>query len=298
MERVRSVASPPSLPGLARRVPLYLGATRFQESVFALPFAYTGMILAADGLPTWQQFVWITVAMVAARTLGMAANRVIDRHIDAANPRTADRHLPRGRLGAAEMTALALAAAGVFLFAASQLNTLALVLAPVAAAYLVLYPYTKRYTWTTNLMLGWALAIAPAAAWIGVRGSLGGEPVLLSAAVALWAGSFDILYHTQDREFHLSSGLHSVAQRFGVEAAFWWARVLDTAALGSLLGLGLWMDLGPWYFAGVGVAAAILVYKHRMISPADLSRLNVAFFRMNAYVSTTVLLATLIAVLT
>ena len=298
MERVRPIVLPPSLPDLARRVPLYLGATRFQENVFALPFAYTGMILAADGLPTWQQFIWITVAMVAARTLGMAANRVIDRHIDAANPRTADRHLPRGRIRAGEMTALALVATGVFLFAASQLNTLALVLAPVAVAYLVLYPYTKRYTWTTNLMLGWALAIAPAAAWIGVRGSLSGEPVLLSAAVALWAGSFDILYHTQDREFHLSSGLYSVAQRFGIEAAFRWARTLDAAALGCLLGLGLWMDLGPWYFARVGVAAAILVYKHRMISPADLSRLNTAFFRMNAYVSTTILLATLIAVLT
>ncbi len=297
MTAQRSTVQPrPSVP-LARKVPLFLEAIKFQESIFALPFAYTGMVLAADGWPTWRQFLWITVAMVSARTLGMAANRIIDRHIDALNPRASARHLPSGKLKTADMVVPALLSLGVFLFAASRLNGLALALAPVAAAYLVFYPYTKRFTWTANLLLGWALAIAPSAAWIGVRGSLDGQPVLLSCAVAFWAGSFDILYHAQDYEFHKGHGLHSVARRFGVVAAFWWARVLDVLAVGCLLALGLWMGLAFPYYIGLAVATALLIYKHRMVSPHDLSRLGFAFFRTNAYVSTTMFLATLVAVL-
>ena len=280
-----------------QKFPLLFEAIRVQESIFALPFAYTGMVLAADGLPTWHQFAWITVAMVSARSLGMSANRIIDRHIDARNPRAADRHLPSGRLGVADMAALTLVALGVFLFSAAQLNTLALALAPVAAAYLIVYPFTKRFTWAANLLLGWALAIAPSAAWIGVRGSLSWEPVLLSLVVALWAGSFDILYHTQDQEFHLREGLHSVAERFGIAVAFWWARVLDALALACLLVLGLWMDLGYPFLAGWALALGVLAYKHRMVSPGDLSRLNIAFFRINAYVSTIVFASVLAAVL-
>ena len=191
-----------TLTNTARKVPLMLGAINFQESLYALPFAYTGMLLAARGLPTLGQFVWITVAMVSARTVGMAANRVIDRHVDARNPRNAERHLPSGRLRVADLGALTAVALVVFLFAAWRLNTLALALAPVAVAYLVFYPYTKRFTWTANLLLGWALAIAPSAAWIGVTGSYGWQPFVLSLAVATWAGSFDILYHTQDRDFY------------------------------------------------------------------------------------------------
>ena len=149
-----------------RKVPLFLDAIKFHESIFALPFAYMGMVLAARGLPTWHQFIWITVAMVSARTVGMAANRVIDRHIDAKNPRSASRHIPAGLLKVPEVIALTLVALVIFLFAASQLNGLALALAPVAAIYLIVYPYTKRFTWTANLLLGWALAISPTAAWI------------------------------------------------------------------------------------------------------------------------------------
>ena len=279
------------------KVPLFLQAIRFQESVFALPFAYAGMLLAADGLPTWSQFIWITVAMVAARTFGMSANRIIDRHIDARNPMAADRHLPAGKLKLMDMTAPAVIALVLFLFAASRLNNFALALAPVAAAYLVLYPYAKRFTWTANLLLGWALAIAPAAAWIGVRGSLSGEPVLLSVAVALWAGSFDTLYHMQDRDFHLKEGLHSIARRFGVAGALWWARVLDAMALGCLLALGMWMDLRFPFFIGWACVLAILAYKHGLVWTRGYSRTGVTFFRMNAYVSTVVLVATLIAVL-
>lgn len=270
---------------------------RFQESIFALPFAYTGMMLAADGFPSWRQFAWITVAMVSARTLGMSANRVIDRHIDARNARTAGRHLPSGRLRVFDMTALSAVAAAVFFLAAAQLNTLALALAPVAAAYLIAYPYAKRLTWAANLLLGWALAIAPSAAWIGVRGSLSWEPVLLSAAVASWAGSFDALYHTQDRDFYVSHGLHSIAQRFGVEGAFRWARALDTLAVVCLLALGVWMDLAYPYFVGCAAAAGLLVFKYTLVSPSDMSRMGVAFFRINAFVSAAVFAGTLVAVL-
>ena len=280
-----------------RKTPLFLDAVRFQESIFALPFAYTGMVLAARGLPTWHQFAWITVAMVSARTVGMSVNRVIDRHIDATNPRNAGRHLPSGLLSALEMTALALVSLVVFLFAAAQLNGMALALAPVAAAYLVFYPYTKRFTWTANLLLGWALAIAPAAAWIGVTGSLTWEAVLLSLAVALWAGSFDIIYHVPDMAFYIENGLHSVAQRFGLAVAFRGARTLDLLAIACLLTLGVWMELAWPYYLGWGVAAALMGYKHTLVSPSDTSRLGIAFFRMNAYISTSVFGGTLAAVL-
>ena len=282
---------------LATRLPLFLSAVRFQETIFALPFAYTGMVLAAEGLPTWHQFGWITTAMVGARTLGMAANRLIDHHIDARNPRTSGRHLPTGALASADVAVLAAAAAAVFVFAASRLNGLALALSPVAGAYLIAYPYTKRFTWATNLLLGWALAIAPAGAWIGVRGSLDWEIGLLSLAVASWAGGFDILYHVQDRDFYIGAGLHSVAQRFSVVAAFWMARALDLVAVAALVALGVWLGLAFPYFIGCAIAAALMAYKYRIVTPADISRMGLAFMRINAYVSTTMLVSTLIAVL-
>lgn len=288
----------------ARKIGLFLDAIKFHESIFALPFAYTGMILAvwvesggARWYPTLHQFIWITVAMVGARTVGMSANRIIDRYIDAQNPRNASRHLPSGKLSLRDMSLLTLAALVVFVFAAYQLNTLALALAPVAVAYLIFYPYTKRFTWMSNLLLGWALAIAPSAAWIGVTGSLTWQPVLLSLAVALWAGSFDILYHTQDYDFQKRAGLHSVASKFGIVGAFWWARILDPLALLVLVALGIWLGLSWPYYIGIALAAAFLVYKHRLVSPDDLSSLGMAFFRINAYVSTTMFVATLAAVL-
>ncbi len=280
---------------------MFLDAIKFHESVFALPFAYMGMTLAdvyagGDGFPGWRAFAWITVAMVSARTVGMSANRVIDRHIDAKNPRSAQRHIPQGILSAPEMTVMAAVAFAAFMFAAYQLNTLAFVLAPVATAYLVFYPYTKRFTWTANLLLGWALAISPSAAWIGVNGSLSLEPMLLSLSVALWAGSFDIIYHTQDFEFQRANGLHSVAARFGVVNAFRIARTLDVLAVLCLVSLWAWMGLGWPFIVACGVASCILWYKYRLVSPADLSKMGVAFGRINAYVSTTMLIGTLLAI--
>ena len=297
MEPVRHLSPARASHSVFQKTSQLLDAIKFHESIFALPFAYTGMVLAAEGLPTWRQFIWITVAMVSARIIGMSANRIIDRHLDARSPRHADRHLPSGKLEVTDMAWLTIVSLGVFFFSAAQLNTLALTLAPVAAAYMIVYPYTKRFTWAANLLLGWALAIAPSAAWIGVTGSLTWQPVLLSLTVALWAGSFDILYHTQDREFYVREGLHSVAQRFGMVAAFRWARGLDALALICLLSLGVWMTLSWPYYIGWAVAAGLLVYKHRLISPDDISRLGMAFFRINAYVSTTIFVGTLVAVL-
>ena len=299
-----------AIPSTAvRKMGLFLDAIKFHESIFALPFAYTGMILAiwteteaARWQPSIHQFIWISVAMVGARTVGMSANRIIDRYIDAENPRNASRHLPSGKLSVRDMTLLTLAALAIFIFAAYMLTDslskpLALILAPVAVAYLIFYPYTKRFTWASNLLLGWALAIAPSAAWIGITGSLTWQPVLLSLAVALWAGSFDILYHTQDHDFQKQAGLHSVASRFGIVGAFWWARVMDGLALVALIALGIWLALSWPYYIGIALAAGFLIYKHRLVSPDDLSSLGMAFFRINAYVSTTMLIATLLAVL-
>lgn len=294
MAEARHIAS--SDP-LLKRIPRFLDAVRFQESIFALPFAYSGMVLAANGLPTWQQFLWITVAMVSARTLGMSANRIIDRSIDAQNPRTAMRHLPAGLLRLSDMVVLTLVSAVVFFVAASLLNTLALTLAPVAAAYLIFYPFTKRFTWAASFFLGWALAIAPSAAWIGVQGSLDWAPVLLSTSVALWATGFDILYHAQDREFYAERGLYSVSRRFGIPAAFRISQTLDVLAVSCLLGVGVLLDLSFTYYVGCIVAAGVIAYKYRMVSPNDLSRMGVAFMRTNAFVSLSVFAGTLIDVL-
>ena len=282
---------------LLKRVPRFLDAVKFQESVFALPFAYSGMVLAANGWPTWGQFIWITVAMVSARTLGMSANRIIDRSIDAQNPRTSMRHLPAGLLRLSDMIALALIAGVVFFVAASLLNTLALSLAPVAAAYLIFYPFTKRFTWAASFFLGWALAIAPSAAWIGVLGSLDWAPVILSTSVALWAAAFDILYHAQDRQFYTDRGLHSVSQRFGILASFRIAQTLDILAVCCLIGVGVLLDLSVAYYLGCVVAAGVIAYKYRMVSPDDLSRMGVAFMRTNAFVSLSVFTGTLVDVL-
>ena len=283
-------------PSVFQRVLHLPDAIKFQESVFALPFAYSGMVLAAEGLPTWQQFLWITIAMVSARTLGMSANRIIDHHIDIENPRTSQRHLPRGLVLPIDMWALTIISGLVFFIAAAQLNLLALLLAPIAAAYLLFYPFTKRFTWAANFLLGWALAIAPSAAWIGVTGNLSWEPILLSTAVALWAGSFDILYHVQDIDFYRASGLHSVAERFGIKNAFRVSASLDAGAVVCLMGVGGLLDLPYPYYLGTILAAGIMAYKYKVVSPNDLSRMGTAFGRTNAIVSTTVFSGTLVSV--
>ena len=271
-----------AVPGKIR---LLLDSIRFEHTVFALPFAYLGMILASDGLPTLAPFLWITVAMASARTLAMSANRIIDRRLDAQNPRTAARPLPAGRIRLWEMTAMSVVSLGVFLLAAAMLNTLALALAPVAAVVVVGYSYTKRFTWTSHFVLGWADGIAPAGGWIAVTGSLTWEPVLMAFAVATWIGGFDILYACQDRDFDLQRGLHSIPQKFGIPAALMWAKGMHVLTAASLLAIGPWMGLGFPYYIGWALAAGLLVYEHRLVSPTDLSRLNMAFFNINGYIA-------------
>ena len=284
------------IPGF-QKAHLFIQAVRFEHTMFALPFAYLGMFLAADGWPTWSQFTWITVAMAAARTLAMSSNRLIHRKEDATNPRTAERHLVKGTLKPWEMGALVAASVIVFIFAASQLNTLTLVLAPVAAIYVIAYSYSKYYTWTSHLILGWADAIAPAGAWIAVTGSLGPEAVLLAAAVACWIGGFDIVYSCQDYAFDTAYGIHSIPRRFGLDGAFWWYRILHLITVATLITLGVWMDLGIWYYVGVIIATGLLVYEHTLVKPHDLSKLNRAFFTINSYIAVALLLFTSMDVL-
>jgi 4-hydroxybenzoate polyprenyltransferase len=253
------------------------------------------MFIAADGLPTASQFIWITIAMVMARTVGMTANRVIDKNIDALNPRTSSRHLPMGILKTPELIAPGIIALSIFIFASYKLNELALYLSPIAIVYLIVYPYTKRFTWAANIFLGWALAIAPAAAWIGVRGTLDIEVVLLSGAVAFWASSFDIIYHCQDVAFQKKESLHSVAKKFGLVNAFRIAKTFDAIALIFLVLFGIWISINPPFFIACAITMGLLFYKYALVKPDDLTKLGMAFMRINSLVSTTILAGALLS---
>ena len=279
---------------IAGRIPMYLGFVRIHEALFALPFAYMGMLLAAGGWPGWHDFIWINVAMAGARTLGMAANRFVHRKEDALNPRTANRHLPLGLIRPFEVILMMAVAAAVLFLAAAQLNPLALILAPVAAIYVVLYSYAKYFTWGCHFVLGWALAIAPTAAWVGVTGRLDLQPMLLSLAVAAWAGGFDVIYGCADVEFDRGYGVKSIAGRFGVGAALITAKIMHAASAASLLALGLWMDLGIFYFTGLGLAVALLIYENSLVTPTNLSKLTSPFFRYNSVISLVVLAFTVL----
>lgn len=296
MERVYDLISTKVFV-LLKKSRFFFEAVRFQETIFALPFAYTGMMLAAQGLPTLWQVLWITVAMVGGRTLGMSANRIIDRHIDYLNPRTANRHLPIGALSLRDMVPLTIVSFLVLVIAAGQLNTLSLVLSPFAAVYMVFYPYTKRFTWLGSLALGGALAIAPMGAWIGVTGTLEWAALLLPGAVFFWATSFDILYHVQDRDFYVKNGLHSIAQKLGTHLAFRCAQVFDFLFVISLIVLGLNNGLAYPFFVGCLLILGLLIYKYRIVSENDISRLDVAFYKVNSWVSMVVLVSVSFTVL-
>ena len=290
-------------PPLARpwsfmgRLGRLLDSIRFEHSVFALPFAYLGMILAADGLPNGGQFVWITVAMVAARTLAMSTNRLADRRIDLLNPRTAGRALPAGLLRSADMFAMAALSLLVFLFAAAMLNTLALILAPVAVVVLVTYSYAKRFTWLTHFWLGFSDGIAPAGGWIAVSGTLPWEAVLLTLVVTTWVAGFDLIYQCMDRDFDIAHGLHTIPAIWGNAVSLAWARVMHVLTIAFLAGIGVVMGLAWPFYVGVAIAAALLVYEHRLVKPNDLSKVGVAFFNVNGYIAVTVFAFTAIAVL-
>jgi len=259
---------------------------KIEHTLFALPFAFLGALLAANGLPAWRQVLWIIVAMVGARSAAMAFNRIADRNLDARNPRTANRALPAGLLSVGFVWVFTIVSAAVFLLAAAMLNRLTLILAPVALASVFVYSFTKRWTQFSHLVLGWCLAIAPTGAWIAVRGELASAvPLLLSLVVLLWTAGFDVLYACQDFDFDRREGLRSIPARVGIAPALWIARALHAGAFVALLALYLMTNLGPLAFAGVIVTGALLVYQHRLVRADDLGRLNAAFFTTNAFVS-------------
>ena len=258
---------------------------KWEHSVFALPFALCGAMLAAGGVPAWRQLAWIIVAMVSARSAAMAFNRLADATIDAANPRTSIRALPAGLLSHGFVSTFVVVSCGIFVLAASQLNRLTLMLSPVALAIVLLYSYSKRFTRWSHLFLGFALGIAPAAAWIAVRGSLDPRILLLTAAVTFWVGGFDVIYACQDYDFDRNHGLHSVPRFMGIRTALWIARFFHLTMLGLLIGLVLTFGLGKLAMTGVVVVAALLAYEHSLVRHDDLSKLNAAFFTMNGVIS-------------
>src|SRR5690349_14158430 len=258
---------------------------KWEHSIFALPFALCGAMLAAGGVPAWHQFAWIIVAMISARSAAMAFNRVADAAIDAANPRTQTRALPTGTLTPSFVTTFVVISCAVFVLAASQLNHLTLILSPLALAIVLLYSYTKRFTRWSHLVLGFALGIAPAAAWIAVRASLDLRILLLTAAVTFWVGGFDVLYACQDFDFDREAGLHSLPRYFGIRAALRIARVFHLIMVGLLVTLLLAFGLGKLAAAGVLAVILLLAYEHSLVKPYDLSKLNAAFFTMNGVIS-------------
>ena len=263
-----------------------LAMIKFEHTLFALPFAFLGAVLGANGLPTWWQILWITVAMVGARSAAMTFNRIVDRDIDAANPRTANRELPTGKLSVGFAWVFLYIAIGVFLLASYMLNWLTFALSPVALLFVLGYSYAKRFTAFAHLLLGTALAISPSAAWIAVRGSLMDEvPILLSLFVLIWTAGFDVLYACQDFEYDRKHGLRSIPARFGIKNALWIARLFHFQAFIVLL--LLWLVTGMAWPALVGVIAvgALFVYQHTLVKPSDLSKMNAAFFTTNAFVS-------------
>jgi 4-hydroxybenzoate polyprenyltransferase len=268
-----------------RSLRVTLEMIKWEHSIFSLPFALCGAMLAANGLPAGEQLLWILVAMVAARSAAMAFNRLADASLDAANPRTQTRALPAGSLTPAFVATFVVASCGVFVLAASRLNHLALVLSPVALAVVLFYSYTKRFTRWSHLFLGLALGIAPSAAWIAVRGSFDPRILLLTAAVTFWVGGFDVLYACQDYEFDRQSGLHSIPRHFGIGPAFWIARLFHLMMLALLLGLVVVFGLGKLAMVGIMLVTLLLAYEHSLVSPTNLSKMNAAFFTMNGVIA-------------
>ena len=284
------IYKPYRMSGLLQRFRMTLDMIKFEHSIFALPFALTGALLAfrdggyrGDNLG-WK-LVWIVVAMVGARSAAMTFNRIADAAIDAKNPRTESRQLPSGQLSVAFAWGFLLAAAAIFFAASAMLNRLCLLLSPLALACVLLYSYTKRFTSLAHMALGFCLGIAPSAAWIAIRGSYDARMLWLTAAVTFWTAGFDIIYSCQDFEFDRREGLFSVPGKFGIARALLLSRALHAAMLICLGALVIVFALGWLAWAGVAAIAALLVYEHRMVSPADLSRVNAAFFAVNGYVS-------------
>ncbi|MBF0344214.1 MAG: UbiA family prenyltransferase [Nitrospirae bacterium] len=270
------------------RVIAYLRMIKVSHSVFALPFAFTSAVLAADGLPSLRQTLWITVAMVSARSAAMGMNRIADRKIDALNPRTNKREIPSGAISATEAKLFVLISTIVFFIAAYMLNPLCLKLSPLAIGIIFFYSYTKRFTWASHIVLGAAIALAPLGAWIAINGVLSYHILPLVTAVLFWLAGFDTIYGLQDIDFDRSHGLYSIPQRFGKHNALIIARVFHVISWGLLVVTGVVFHLSIVYYAGLSGVALFFWYEHSIISKDDLSKINIAFFNANGYISLTV----------
>ncbi len=258
---------------------------KIEHTIFALPFAFLGALLAVRGLPRPAQIGWILLAMVGARSAAMAFNRWVDLPFDARNPRTANRALPQKRLTSAFVILFIIASSAVLVFAASMLNRLSLELSPLALGIVFFYSYTKRFTWLTHIFLGISLACAPMGAWIALRGDIALSPMILGLAVVLWVAGFDVIYSCQDMEFDRGESIYSVPKRFGIRAALWISAALHLIML-AILGFLFWRErLGSISFAGLAVVGLLLAYEHSLVRPSDLSRANTAFFTINGWIS-------------
>jgi len=284
-----------------RKIAIVLEMIKFEHTIFVLPFAYIGAILGSlevhGRLPTWEQIGWVTVAMVGARSAAMALNRLIDRHIDAKNPRTADRALPKGLVTVPFVWGFVVVSFLLLFFAALQLNRLAVYLMPVAVVILVFYSYTKRFTWFCHLFLGIATGAGPLGGWIAVTAQIDWISILLFLIVTFWIAGFDILYACQDLEFDRRENLHSIPVRFGIKKALWISSMLHVVTAIGLIILLFVTQLQFWYAIGLLIALVILVYEHAIVSHNDLSRLNTAFFTMNGILSVILFIFTMIDVL-
>lgn len=283
------------------KIKTFLEMIKFEHTIFALPFAFMGAVLGAvvmtDALPTWQQIIWVTLAMVGARSAAMGLNRVIDAAIDAKNPRTALRAIPAGLLSKKEVLIFIVISFAVLFYAASQLNSLCVKLLPIAVFLLTLYSYTKRFTWLCHVVLGLTIGLAPLGGWIAVTASFDIAAFVLYIAVAFWIAGFDIIYACQDVDFDRKEGLHSIPSRFGITGALRTAKafhLITAIAFFALWGLA---ELQWWYAAGLIISYAVLFYEHLLVKPNDLSRMNTAFFTMNGILSIVVFAFTLLDVL-
>ncbi|MBM7855895.1 4-hydroxybenzoate polyprenyltransferase [Desulfohalotomaculum tongense] len=276
------------------KLKIFMEMIKFEHTVFALPFAYIGAMLVGQKIPSGMELLWITLAMVGARTAAMSLNRIIDRHIDAQNPRTANRALPKGLLSVTEVWVYVILSLLLLLAAASQLSELAFKLFPLAVFMLVFYPYTKRFTWACHLFLGAALALAPLGAWIAISGAFAPAPVLLGIGVMFWVAGFDIIYACDDYDFDRQNGIHSIPARFGIDKALKISSLFHIIAPLLFLAVGMILKLGWFYYIGVIVSVVILLYEHRLVKPGDLSKGGVAFFTMNGVLSMVMFVFTLL----
>lgn len=281
---------------MLKKIKIILEMIKFEHTIFALPFAFTSALIAAGGVPPWRTIFWIIIAMVGARSAAMGFNRWADHQFDAENPRTLQRALPLGLVTPAQVLLFVAASSALFIGAAYALNPLSFYLSPVALAIVFFYSYTKRFTFLSHAFLGLALSVAPIGAWIAVTGEINAPALILGAAVLFWLFGFDILYALQDIEFDSKTGLHSIPERFGVQRSLWMSRASHAVTILTLLLLPFFVPLGFFYLVGVLIALVLIAYEHSLVKVGDLSKLNIAFFNMNGYISVCVFLFTLLDV--